>query len=72
MRKLTEHAPARLQKALEFQMSIDERFNLGGVRGADQADEEGITIACDIRREAGFSDDEIDRLVQTTQRSPVY
>jgi uncharacterized ferritin-like protein (DUF455 family) len=72
MRKLTEHAPERLKKALEFQMSIDERFNLGGIRGASRADEEGISVARDIRREAGFTDEEIDRLVETTQRSPVY
>ncbi len=72
MRKLTEHAPERLQKALAFQMSIDERFNLGGVRGVQQSDEEGITVARDIRREAGFTDEEIDRLIASTQRSPVY
>jgi uncharacterized ferritin-like protein (DUF455 family) len=72
MRKLTEHAPERLKKALEFQMSIDERFNLGGIRGEGKADEEGISIARDIRREAGFTDEEIDRLVKTAQRSPVY
>lgn len=72
LRKLTENAPERLKKALEFQLSIDERFNLGGVRGVGQTDEEGITIARDIRREAGFTDEEIDHLVATTQRSPVY
>jgi uncharacterized ferritin-like protein (DUF455 family) len=72
LHKLTEHAPERLKKALEFQLSIDERFNLGGVRGAGRSDEEGISIARDIRREAGFTDEEIDRLVETTQRSPVY
>jgi hypothetical protein len=48
------------------------RFNLGGVRGADQPDDAGISIAWDIRREAGFTEAEIDRLVATTQRSPVY
>ncbi|HEY7494811.1 MAG TPA: DUF455 family protein [Candidatus Tectomicrobia bacterium] len=72
LRKLTEHAPERLKKALEFQLSIDERFNLGGIRGEGKADEEGISIARDIRREAGFTDEEIDRLVKTAQRSPVY
>jgi uncharacterized ferritin-like protein (DUF455 family) len=72
LHKLTEHAPERLKKALEFQLSIDDRFNLGGVRGAGRSDEEGISIARDIRREAGFTDEEIDRLVETTQRSPVY
>jgi uncharacterized ferritin-like protein (DUF455 family) len=72
MHRLTEHAPERLKKAREFQLSIDERFNLGGIRGEGRADEEGISIARDIRREAGFTDEEIDRLVETTQRSPVY
>jgi uncharacterized ferritin-like protein (DUF455 family) len=72
LRKLTENAPERLKTALEFQLSIDERFNLGGVRGAGRTDEEGITIARDIRREAGFTDEEINRLIATTQRSPVY
>jgi hypothetical protein len=32
----------------------------------------GISIARDARRLAGFTDEEIERLVRTTQRSPVY
>lgn len=72
LRELTAEAPERLRKALEFQQSIDERFNLGGVRQAGNAEAVPISIAQDIRREAGFSDEEIARLVASTQRSPVY
>jgi hypothetical protein len=31
-----------------------------------------ISIATEYRRLAGFTDEEIQRLVKTTQRSPVY
>ena len=31
-----------------------------------------ISIATDVRRMAGFTEEEIERLVKTTQRSPVY
>ena len=31
-----------------------------------------ISIAKDVRRLGGFTDEEIDRLIRTTQRSPVY
>jgi uncharacterized ferritin-like protein (DUF455 family) len=72
LRELTANAPERLRKALEFQQSIDERFHAGGVRQAGQAEEVPVSIATDIRREAGFTDEEISRLVASTQRSPVY
>ena len=64
--------PERRQRAVEFQESIDDRFNLGGVRQAGAPDEVPISIAAEYRRLAGFTDDEIQRLIQTTQRSPVY
>jgi len=39
----------------------------------DGAHEEvGISIAKEARRLAGFTDEEIDKLVRSTQRSPVY
>jgi uncharacterized ferritin-like protein (DUF455 family) len=70
--KLTEGDPERRQRAVEFQRSIDERFNLGGVRQVGAAEEVPIAISTDVRRLAGFTDDEIERLVKATQRSPVY
>jgi uncharacterized ferritin-like protein (DUF455 family) len=70
--RLTEGDPERRRRAVEFQESIDERFNLGGVRQDGGHDEVLISIATDVRRMAGFTEDEIERLVRTTQRSPVY
>ena len=70
--RLTEGDPERRRRAVEFQESIDERFNLGGVRQLGEHDEVLISISTDVRRMAGFTDEEIERLVKTTQRSPVY
>ena len=72
MRKLTESDPARRQMALDFQHHIDELFNFGGARQEGAADQVSIRISRDVRREAGFSDDEIDRLIQAASASPVY
>jgi uncharacterized ferritin-like protein (DUF455 family) len=70
--RLTEGDPERRRRAVEFQESIDERFNLGGVRQEGDHDAVLISIATDVRRMAGFTEEEIERLVKTTQRSPVY
>jgi uncharacterized ferritin-like protein (DUF455 family) len=72
LNELTKGDPERRQRAIEFQETIDERFNLGGMRMDGQHDEVGISIAKEARRLAGFTDEEIDRLVRSTQRSPVY
>src|SRR5512145_223070 len=72
LNKLTEGDPERRQRAVEFQESIDERFNLGGVRQLGAAEEVPIAISADVRRLGGFTDEEIERLVKATQRSPVY
>src|SRR5207244_6069393 len=70
--KLTEGDPERRRKAIEFQETIDERFNLGGVRREGDHDVVSISIATDVRRMAGFTDEDIERLVRTTHRSQVY
>lgn len=64
--------PDRRRRAIEFQETIDERFNLGGVRLDGEHEHVGISIAKDARRLAGFTDEEIERLIRSTQRSPVY
>ena len=70
--KLTEGDPERRRKAIEFQENIDERFNLGGVRREGDHEAVSISIATDVRRMAGFTEEEIERLIKTTQRSQVY
>jgi uncharacterized ferritin-like protein (DUF455 family) len=72
LNELTRDDPERRRRAVEFQDSIDERFNLGGVRHEGGPEGVGISIAKDARRLAGFTDEEIDRLIKSTQRSPVY
>ncbi|HVQ75895.1 MAG TPA: DUF455 family protein [Candidatus Binatia bacterium] len=70
--RLTEGDPERRRRAIAFQESIDERFNLGGARQVGDHEAVPISIATDMRRLAGFTDEEIERLVKTTQRSEVY
>jgi uncharacterized ferritin-like protein (DUF455 family) len=72
LNELTRGDPERRRRAIEFQETIDERFNLGGVRHDGSPREVGISIAREARRLAGFTDEEIERLVKSTQRSPVY
>ena len=70
--KLTEGDPERRRRAIEFQETIDERFNLGGARQDGAHDAVPISIAREARELGGFTDEEIERLIKTTQRSPVY
>jgi uncharacterized ferritin-like protein (DUF455 family) len=86
MRKLTEGDPARLKRAQDFQGNIDNLFNFGGGRTAQEdarqvaqkvGDKEiqfdaTITIARDARLLAGFTEEEIERLVKATSKSAAY
>ena len=72
LNELTRGDADRRRKAIEFQDSIDERFNLGGSRQDGEHELVAISIAKDARRLAGFTDEEIERLVKSTQRSQVY
>jgi uncharacterized ferritin-like protein (DUF455 family) len=70
--RLTEGDPERRRRAIEFQESIDERFNLGGMRRDGDHEAVPISIAHEARELGGFTEEEIARLIRTTQRSPVY
>jgi uncharacterized ferritin-like protein (DUF455 family) len=72
LNELTKGDPERRRRAIEFQDTIDERFNLGGSRREGDHEAVPISIAQEARRLAGFTDEEIERLIQSTQRSPVY
>jgi uncharacterized ferritin-like protein (DUF455 family) len=72
MRKLTEDDPARRQMALDFQHHIDELFNFGGARQDGPADQVAISISREARKMAGFTDEEIDRLVKAASASVAY
>src|SRR5580704_16027944 len=76
MRKLTEGDPERLQRALAFQEMVDEVFNFrGGRRAAEDLEKDDgmlLTIAKDARMLAGFTEEEIQRLVESARKSAAY
>ncbi|MGH7932181.1 MAG: DUF455 family protein [Candidatus Binataceae bacterium] len=75
MRKLTEGDPDRLKRAQEFQDNIDEVFSFRGARRAVEdanGNENSITIAREARLLAGFSEEEITRLVEAARKSAAY
>ncbi len=72
LNELTSGDPERRKRAVQFQNDMDDRFNLGGSREDGGDDEVAISIARDARRLAGFTEEEITRLVKSTQRSPAY
>jgi Protein of unknown function (DUF455) len=86
MRKLTEGDPERLQRAQQFQDNIDALFNFDGFRtskeeapqvplmlGDQQIDFDAtLTISRETRLLAGFTDEEIDRLMKAAARSSAY
>ena len=58
---LTEGDPDRRKKVVEFQRKVDRAFSLGGLRGSyDGENIEGfLPIAIEMRKLAGFTDDDI-------------
>ncbi len=86
MRQLTEGDPERLRRAQEFQANIDNLFNFSGGRTTQEeaaqvhqklGDKEiefdsTLTIAREARLLAGFTEDEIERLVKAASRSAAY
>jgi uncharacterized ferritin-like protein (DUF455 family) len=86
MRKLTEGDPERLRKAQAFQDNIDNLFNFGGGRTTQEdaaqikqrlGDREveidaTLTIAREARLLAGFTNEEIERLIKGMGKSAAY
>src|SRR5208282_2966997 len=86
MRKLTEGDPERLAKAQMFQDNIDNLFNFQGGRTTQEdarqidlkvgskevAFDASLTIAKDARLLAGFTQEEIDRMVKGMAKSAAY
>ena len=86
MRKLCEGDPERLARALAFQENIDNLFNFQGGRttqenapqvpldiGRREIDFDAtLTIAREARMLAGFTEEELERLVKAASRSAAY
>ena len=62
LRRLTEKDPERRERALEFQRIVDKLFSFGGFRGEE--DDSPIKLARRFRELAGFTDTEIDEIVE--------
>jgi len=61
LRRLTANDPERQKTALEFQRAVDKLFSFGGFRG--ESEESPVHLARTFRGLAGFTDDEIEQLV---------
>ena len=61
LRRLTATDPQRQKEALDFQKAVDKLFSFGGFRG--ETDESPVHLARQFRQLAGFSEDEIEELV---------
>ena len=64
LRRLTVNDPERQKNAIEFQRAVDKLFSFGGFRG-ENADNP-VHLARNFRRLAGFNDDEIADLVDSS------
>jgi uncharacterized ferritin-like protein (DUF455 family) len=76
LRKLTEGDPDRLKRAQAFQEMVDEVFNFRGGRRAQEDigldDGARLTIAREARLLAGFTEEELTRLIESTRKSAAY
>jgi uncharacterized ferritin-like protein (DUF455 family) len=61
LRRLTATDPQRQKEALDFQKAVDKLFSFGGFRG--ETDESPVHLARQFRSLAGFTEDEIDELI---------
>ncbi|HEX5613896.1 MAG TPA: DUF455 family protein [Acidimicrobiia bacterium] len=67
LRRLTANDPERLERALEFQRTVDKLFSLGGFRG--ETDENPIQLARRFRELAGFTDEENDEIAEVSAQA---
>src|ERR1700728_4399875 len=76
MRKLTEGDPERLAKAQAFQDELDSELNFRGGRLAqgdiENDDGQVVSIAREARMLAGFTEEEIQRLINSARKSAAY
>ena len=68
VREFTKDDPERLQRAQEFRRQVDRQFSFGGSR-SDRKDA-AIPIAHEDRKEAGFTDEELEELKQLAGEGP--
>jgi uncharacterized ferritin-like protein (DUF455 family) len=68
VKEFTRDDPERYQRAQEFRRQVDKQFSFGGARS--ERDDAAIPIAMDVRREAGFTEDELEDLKTLSSGGP--
>jgi uncharacterized ferritin-like protein (DUF455 family) len=68
VREFCKNDPERLKRANEFRKQVDKQFNFGGARSARS--DAAIRIAFEDRREAGFTEEELNELVELCGEGP--
>lgn len=68
VREFTRDDPERLERAQEFRRQVDKQFSFGGSR-SDRKDA-AIPIAWEDRKEAGFTDAELEELASISGEGP--
>jgi len=68
VREFTKDDPERARAAKEFQREVDRRFSVGGTRSGRQ--DATIPVSTADRREAGFTDGEIEELLNISNQGP--
>ena len=68
VKEFTKDDPERFKAAQDFRRQVDKQFSFGGSR-SDRADA-AIPIAWEDRKEAGFTDEELQELVRVSGEGP--
>jgi len=68
VREFTKTDPERARKAKEFQLAVDKKFSIGGTRSGRE--DASIPVAVADRKEAGFTESEIEELYRVSAEGP--
>jgi uncharacterized ferritin-like protein (DUF455 family) len=68
VKEFTKDDPERFRRAQEFRKQVDKQFSFGGAR-SDREDA-AIPIAWEDRKEAGFTEEELQELTQLSGEGP--
>ena len=68
VKEFTKDDPDRYKRAQEFRREVDKQFSFGGARS--EREDAAIPIAWEDRKEAGFTDDELEDLKQLSGEGP--
>ncbi len=68
VKEFTKDDPERFKAAQEFRKAVDKQFSFGGSRS--NREDAAIPIAWEDRKEAGFTDEELEELAQVSGQGP--